>query len=310
MSKRERTDVLSKYLRDIRKYPVLSRKEERELAKKKDRGDKKAEEQLIQHNLRFVVMQAHKFRGYTNSGKIQLLDLIQAGNIGLMIAVRKFDHTKGYRVTTYARWWILSHMQRFIYPNHSLVSMGGTVAHRTLFHRLQEVRDIIGTKDPDEKQRLREELAKDYKNISVEDVIMVEKRVAWTDMSIDAPIKNKAETEDFTFSDILTYPDEGNDIDRTIELEHMRHLFFEASSCLTNLQKEVLRKRWFGKEKRTLESLAGDYGITRERVRQIEARALNRIRQKLGLKAMATEQELGSHGVTQEYANPVSGEKE
>ena len=267
------SDSLSLYIAQIRNFEVLSKEEEYRLSHAYHvNGNLDAAQRLICANLRFVVKIAHEYRGYG----LKLLDLIQEGNIGLMKALKKFDPERGLRFITYAVWWIRAYMHNFIIRNWSLVKIGTTQAQKKLFFKLNQVRKTIQrlTGD-DDTQAIAAEL--NVRDKEVEDMSL---RMAGRDTSLDATL---IEGEGFSLLDSL--PDEReNQEDMLIknqekELTALR--VHDAMRHLNERERRIVEERILSDEPSTLQALADDYGISRERIRQLEKNALEKIRKAL-----------------------------
>ena len=264
------TDGLRIYLSQIESYRVLTREQENELATRyKLYKDKKAEEELITSNLRFVIKVA---LGYRNYG-VRLMDLIQEGNIGLMKAVQRFDPDKGYRLISYAIWWIKAYIQNYIIRSWSLVKMGTTQAQRKLFYR---VADLPEARDPEDYQENVAKLA-DKIHVTDDEVIDMAARLKAHDLSLDDLIGDRSRD---SFADILR--DESPDQEEVLsDLEEKLGLKLWADTALETLnprEKFIVQRRILSDEPVTLKELGRHFGITRERARKIERAALEKLR--------------------------------
>ncbi|MFQ5456626.1 MAG: RNA polymerase factor sigma-32 [Nitrospirota bacterium] len=263
-------DPLYHYLAEIRRYPFLSREEEFELAKAyKERGNKEAATKLILSNLRFVVSVAMEYKNI----QMNLMDIIQEGNIGLLHAVKGFEPSKNIRLTTYAKWWIKAYIIRYILRNWRLVKIGTTEAQRKLFFNLKK-----------EKERLEKlgcadipKLLSHKLNVREEEVIEMDQRLGNWEVSIDAPVStdsNKTIIEDI--------PSQDTGIEEDIEQIERKSFFSqklkEFSRILNDRDLEVLNKRILSESPMTLEDIGKRYGISRERVRQIEKMIIKRLK--------------------------------
>jgi RNA polymerase sigma-32 factor len=264
------TDGLRIYLSQIESYRVLTREQENDLASRyKLNNDKKAEEQLITSNLRFVIKVA---LGYRNYG-VRLMDLIQEGNIGLMKAVQRFDPDKGYRLISYAIWWIKAYIQNYIIRSWSLVKMGTTQAQRKLFYR---VSDLPEARDPEDHHENVAKLA-DRIHVTGDEVIDMAARLKAHDLSLDDLIGDRSRD---SFADILR--DESPDQEEILsDLEEKLDLKIWADTALETLnprEKFIVQRRILSDDPVTLKELGKHFGITRERARQIERAALDKLR--------------------------------
>ena len=263
------------YIREIDKVPLLTPEEELELAKKYyDEGDQEAAKKLVLANLKFVVKIAMEYRHYG----FRLMDLIQEGNVGLMTAVKKFDPYKGYRFITYAVWWIRAYIQRYVIKNWNIVSMGTTEAERKLFYKLGSVKNSLMLKAPE--SATSENIAKELK-VSVKDVEDMEVRLNKGNLSIDANINDDGKA---TFSDII--PSKArNQEDIVLENERQSLLKDEIDEAMKHLNEReqfIVENRLMAEKPLTLQEIADKYGISRERVRQIENNTKKKLRNLIG----------------------------
>lgn len=279
------TQTLDRYVSEINKYSLLSREEEVRLAERYRRdGELQAAHQLVVANLRFVVKVSHEYRGYG----LKLLDLIQEGNIGLMMAVKKFDPDKGYRLISYAVWWIRAYIQNFIMRSWSLVKLGTTQAQRKLFFKLRSEREradrdagpgrIAGTGD------LASRL-----DVGEADIIDMEMRLASRDFSLDVEIQDGARQ---THIDLLESPDDTQE-DKVGHLQRRQLLRTKVEETMVHLnakERYIVEHRLLTEEPETLQAIGQHFRISRERARQIEGNVLRKIRHALegsGLEPMA-----------------------
>jgi RNA polymerase sigma-32 factor len=262
-------DSLQRYLAEIRRYPLLTPEEEHRLAVDyKEYGDLQAAYRLVTANLRLVVMIARRYE----SAFKNLFDLIQEGNIGLMEAVKKFDPYRGIRFPSYAVWWIRAYIIRYLMNNFRMVKLGTTQAQRRLFFNLQK-----------EKQRLEAEgfevtpkLIAQNLEVKPSEVIEMEQRMSARDLSVDAPV---GEDDQGSMLDFLS--SEGGTED-TVADAHYRQLVTEKmrefGRTLTGKDKLIFEERLLAEDPRTLQEIGESFGISRERVRQIEERLKKRLR--------------------------------
>jgi RNA polymerase sigma-32 factor len=274
------SESLSSYLQTIRQYPLLSPEDELEIAKKLyDEKDSEAARILVVANLRLVVKIAND---YLQRG-IQLLDLIQEGNVGLLQAVKEYDPYRGVKFSTYASYWIKAHIRQFILKNFSLVKIGTTKAQRTLFYKLQKEKARLEAMGISPEVRL---LAEKF-DVKEREVNEMSQRLGSRDLSLNAPIHGQ-DSEDISL--IHTLPDDRMAADlalaeKEIESEFSQRLdSFERS--LEGKELLIFRERLRAEEPKTLQDIGDQYGITRERVRQIEARVLEKL--KLYMKTYAS----------------------
>ena len=267
------SNSLQSYLAQIRNYPVLSREEEYELAMRhKETGDLEAARKLIVSNLKFVVRIANEYKNYN----VNTMDLIQEGNIGLMKAVRGFDPTKGYRLISYAVWWIRAYIQNHIMKTWSLVKVGTNQSQRKLFYKLRSTKNKIEATGAEMGEDIYSEIAREL-DVPDSQVIEMDRIMSGKDLSLDANIEGSTER---TYVDILG---DTFDQEQFLEDSQIRPLVAkkikEALENLKDRERYIIEKRVLTDSPETLEKLSRKFGISRERVRQIEKNALNKIRQ-------------------------------
>ena len=268
---------LSLYLAQIKKFPMLDAEQEYDLAKSwREQGNINAAHKLVTSHLRLVAKIAMGYRGYG----LPVNELISEGNIGLMQAVKKFDPDKGFRLATYAMWWIKAAIQEYILRSWSLVKMGTTAAQKKLFFNLRKIKNQIA---PSQEGDLRNEQVKEIsKRLDVEDeeVINMNRRMMGQEKSLNDPIK-QGEGEEW--QDWLV--DEGMDQELSTlqnqELEEKRDLLKDAIEILNDREKEIINLRRLTDEPATLEELSIKYKISRERVRQIENKAFEKLQKSM-----------------------------
>ena len=263
-------DCLEHYLARIKQFELLDRDEESALARRyRQDGDLAAAHRLICGNLRFVVKVANEYRGYG----MKMLDLIQEGNIGLMMAVKKFDPDRGIRLISYAVWWIRAYIQNYIVKTWSLVKIGTTQAQKKLFFKLKQTQaTLLRLTGRENAEEIAQTL--DVRNAEVEEM---SRRLAARDTSLDVEL---IEGENFTLMDMLA-DDSPDQETRLIEDEQRRRLSSEVRQAFDRLndrERKIIQERILDESPRTLQELADDFGISRERVRQLEANALGKLR--------------------------------
>jgi RNA polymerase sigma-32 factor len=264
---------LSRYLQEIRKFPMLTQDEEYMLANSwQEHGDTDAAHKLVTSHLRLVAKIAMGYRGYG----LPLGELISEGNVGMMQAVKKFDPEKGFRLATYAMWWIRASIQEYVLRSWSLVKMGTTAAQKKLFFNLRRVKGQIeaiddGDLHPDHVTEIAERLG-----VPEQEVVNMNRRLGGQDSSLNAPLKSDSETD---WQDMLV----DDDIDQEAhlaeqsEMDLRRELLVEAMQGLNEREQHILTERRLQDSATTLEELSQTYDISRERVRQIEARAFEKL---------------------------------
>lgn len=266
------SNSLQSYLAQIRDHPVLSREEEYELAMRhRETGDLEAARKLIVSNLKFVVRIANEYKNYN----VNTLDLIQEGNIGLMKAVRGFDPTKGYRLISYAVWWIRAYIQNHIMKSWSLVKVGTNQSQRKLFYKLRSTKNKIEATGAEMEEDIYSEIAKEL-DVPDSQVIEMDRIMSGKDLSLDANIEGSTER---TYVDMLG---DTFDQEQFLEDSQARPLVAkkikEALANLKDRERYIIERRILTDSPETLEKLSRKFGISRERVRQIEKNALNKIR--------------------------------
>ncbi len=281
-------DGLNRYLSEIRKFPLLKPEEEYMLAKRfEEHGDTEAAHKLVTSHLRLVARIAMGYRGYG----LPVSELIAEGNIGLMQGVKKFEPDRGFRLATYAMWWIKASIQEFILRSWSLVKLGTTAAQKKLFFNLRKMKsNLEAYEDGDLRPEDVKKIAKDL-GVSEEDVISMNRRMAnGGDTSLNIMI---GEDGDNQWQDTLM--DDGPLQDEVLgEAEERivrRAMLVEAMEGLTDREKQILTERRLIEEPRTLEDLSVEFGVSRERVRQIEVRAFEKL-QKAMMKIAGDQQAL------------------
>jgi len=264
------TSDLSVYLSETTRYPLLSKEDEFDLAVKfRKTGDREAAHRLVTSNLRFVVKIAYEYRNYG----LKIMDIIQEGNIGLMMAVKKFDPYKGYRLITYAVWWIRAYMQEFIIKNWSIVKIGTTQAQKKLFYKLRKAQEDIG--DETDYKAIAKNL--DVKEVEVEEMDL---RLSGRDYSLDASIAEEGETAHI---ERLTYdgPNHEDVIVESHEKAFVKEKVDEVVSRMPERDRFIIEKRLMADESMTLQEIGDHLGVSRERARQLEARIKKNLRSSL-----------------------------
>ncbi len=271
-----RDSNLSAYLTQIRKFPILDREEEYMLATRwRDREDTEAAHKLVTSHLRLVAKIAMGYRGYG----LPVAELISEGNVGMMQAVKRFDPQRGFRLATYAMWWIRASIQEYILHSWSLVKMGTTAAQKKLFFNLRKMKSKLNAlEEGDLSPENVTKIATDLK-VAEEDVISMNRRLAAPDNSLNAPLRNDGDAGG-EWQDWLV--DEEQESQETIvadhqELKSRQTMLAEAMKTLNNRERHILTERRLRDEPLTLEELSQEYGVSRERVRQIEVRAFEKL---------------------------------
>jgi RNA polymerase sigma-32 factor len=273
---------LSRYLEEIRRFPMLEPEEEFVLAKNwQEHGDVEAAHRLVTSHLRLVAKIAMGYRGYG----LPLNEIISEGNVGLMQAVKRFDPDRGFRLATYAMWWIRAAIQEYILHSWSLVKMGTTAAQKKLFFNLRKLKGQMQAIDEGD---LRPETVKaiaERLDVTESDVVEMNRRLEGADHSLNVPLRSDSETQwqDWLVDDTASQESTIADAD---EFDHRMSLLHRAMGVLNERERHILGERRLKDEPTTLEELSAHYGISRERVRQIEVRAFEKLQRAIkGLEA-------------------------
>ena len=264
---------LSVYLAQIKKFPILDAEEEYMLAKNwKERGNLKSAHKLVTSHLRLVAKIAMGYRGYG----LPVNELISEGNIGLMQAVKKFDPEKGFRLATYAMWWIKAAIQEYVLRSWSLVKMGTTSAQKKLFFNLKKIKKQIAPfEEGDLKKEQVDQISKKL-GVKTEEVVNMNRRMMGQEKSLNDPIKDgeKGEWQDWIVSDDL---DQELFVSQKQEMDEKKSLLHQSIKILNDREREILEERKLSSEPKTLEDLSKKYKISRERIRQIETKAFEKL---------------------------------
>ncbi|MBS0276470.1 MAG: RNA polymerase sigma factor RpoH [Proteobacteria bacterium] len=268
---------LSRYLTEIRKFPLLEPGEEYMLAKRwKEHEDPEAARQLVTSHLRLVAKIAMGYRGYG----LPLSEVVSEGNVGLMQAVKRFEPDKGFRLATYAMWWIRAAIQEYILRSWSLVKMGTTAAQKKLFFNLRKAKNKIsaieeGDLTPEHTAEIARQLA-----VPEEEVTNMNRRLSGGDTSLNAPMRADGESEwqDWLADDTM---DQETRLAEAEEMGERHDLLTDAMGELSERERDILQARRLQDEPATLEELSQKYGVSRERVRQIEVRAFEKLQQQM-----------------------------
>ena len=266
---------LDRYLREIKKFPLLQLEEEFTLAKSwKEKKDLNAAHKLVTAHLRLVAKIAMGYRGYG----LPVADLISEGNIGLMQAVKRFDPDKGFRLATYAIWWIRASIQEYILHSWSLVKIGTTAAQKKLFFNLKKIKNELklineGDLRPEAAKKISEKLSVEEK-----EVYSMNSRLAGHDHSLNAPLKQNSQVEwqDWIADKNITQEEK---LEENQEYKYRKTILVNALGTLNDREKFIFESRRIIEEQLTLEDLSKKFNISRERVRQIEVRAFEKVQQ-------------------------------
>jgi RNA polymerase sigma-32 factor len=264
---------LSRYLTEIRKFPLLDPQEEYMLAKRwKEHEDPDAARKLVTSHLRLVAKIAMGYRGYG----LPVSEIVAEGNVGLMQAVKRFEPDKGFRLATYAMWWIRAAIQEYILRSWSLVKMGTTAAQKKLFFNLRKAKNKIeaieeGDMTPEHVAKIADQLG-----VSQDEVVSMNRRLSGPDSSLNAPLRSDSESEwqDWLADDTI---DQETRMAEREEMGERHDLLTGALGELTEREREIIQARRLQDDPATLEELSQKYGVSRERVRQIEVRAFEKL---------------------------------
>ena len=264
---------LSRYLGEIRKFPLLSPEDEYMFAKRwKEHEDPEAARRLVTSHLRLVAKIAMGYRGYG----LPISEIVSEGNVGLMQAVKRFDPDRGFRLATYAMWWIRASIQEYVLRSWSMVKMGTTAAQKKLFFNLRKAKSNIGAIEegdltPDHTTKLADQLG-----VTEREVTEMNRRLSGPDSSLNAPLRSESESEwqDWLADDTM---DQETRLAEREELGDRHNLLSNAMDTLTERERDIIQARRLQEDPATLEDLSQKYGVSRERVRQIEVRAFEKL---------------------------------
>ena len=268
---------LALYLQEIKKFPILTAEEEFMLAKRyKEQGDSEAAHKLVTSHLRLVAKIAMGYRGYG----LPVTDLISEGNVGIMQAVKKFDPEKGFRLATYAMWWIRAQIQEYVLHSWSLVKIGTTAAQKKLFFNLRKLKNQLtsidsGNLSPENVREIATRL-----DVKEAEVLDMNNRLYGGDQSLNVKVSNEAETE---WQDMLVDQNDiqGEILEKKNEMSYRKKIFKKALAVLNEREKEILTLRKLRDKPLKLEELSAKFNISRERVRQIEEKALEKLQKQV-----------------------------
>ena len=264
---------LSLYLAQIKKFPMLDAEEEYMLAKNwRENGNLQSAHKLVTSHLRLVAKIAMGYRGYG----LPVNELISEGNIGLMQAVKKFDPDKGFRLATYAMWWIKASIQEYVLRSWSLVKMGTTAAQKKLFFNLKKMKQQIAPREEGDLKKEQVEIISDKLNVKPEEVISMNRRMMSQEKSLNDPIKSdeKSEWQDWIVDQNL---DQELYVAQQQELGEKKSLLYQSIKILNDREREIIEARKLLDKPKTLDELSKKYSISRERIRQIETKAFEKL---------------------------------
>jgi len=281
---------LNNYLTQIKKFPILEKEEEYMLAKSwKERGDVKAAQKLVTSHLRLVAKIAMGYRGYG----LPVNEMISEGSIGLMQAVKKFEPEKGFRLATYAMWWIKASIQEYVLRSWSLVKMGTTTAQKKLFFNLKKIKNQLSSNSTGDLKNEHIEKISKILSVKKEEVVSMNRRMLGKEKSLNDPIndENGGEWMDWLVDEKI---DQELVLSHEQEFNQRKKLMDNSISVLNTREKEILTARKLSDNAATLEDLSKKYNISRERVRQIETKAFEKL-QKTMLNATKSNNLLQKH---------------
>lgn len=273
---------LARYLAEIRTFPMLEPNEEFMLAKRwQEHSDSKAAHRLVTSHLRLVAKIAMGYRGYG----LPIGEVVSEGNVGLMQAVKRFDPDKGFRLATYAMWWIRASIQEYILRSWSLVKMGTTAAQKKLFFKLRRAKSQIQVLDdgdlkPDQVKTIASKLG-----VGEDDVVSMNRRMSG-DTSLNAPLRADSESGEWQDWLVDDAPDQEEILAESEELSQRREFLASAMSSLNERERRIFEARRLSEDPLTLEQLSVEFGVSRERIRQIEVRAFEKVQQAVQAAAM------------------------
>ena len=274
---------LALYLREIRKFPLLEANEEYMLAKSwKEHGDIDSAHKLVTSHLRLVAKIAMGYRGYG----LPLADLIAEGNVGMMQAVKRFDPERGFRLATYAMWWIRAAIQEYILHSWSLVKIGTTAAQKKLFFNLRRLKGEMKAIDEGDLSAEQVKEISETLNVPEAEVVNMNRRMLGGDQSLNAPVSRDEESSG-EWQDWLVDPGEGADtrLGNAEEMQGRQKLLTRAMGGLNAREREIITARRLRENPATLEDLSQQYGVSRERIRQIEVRAFEKLQKNMKMAA-------------------------
>ncbi len=277
---------LTRYLEEIRRFPMLEPQDEYMLAKRwREHGDRDAAHKLVTSHLRLVAKIAMGYRGYG----LPISEVISEGNVGLMQAVKRFEPEKGFRLATYAMWWIKAAIQEYILRSWSLVKMGTTANQKKLFFNLRKAKSKISALDEGDLRPDQVKLIAKRLGVTEQDVVDMNRRLGG-DVSLNAPIRedgDSGEWQDWLVDDVST--DQETRLAESEESDNRRKALGEALSVLNERERRIFEARRLADDPITLEDLAAEFGVSRERVRQIEVRAFEKVQRAVKSRIAAME---------------------
>ena len=267
---------LSRYFREIWSFPILEKEEEQMLAIRwRDKEDTKAAHKLVTSHLRLVAKIAMKYRGYG----LPVADLVSEGNIGLMKAVKKFDPDLGFRLSTYAMWWIKAAITEYILKSWSMVKLGTVASQKKLFFSLRSLKGKLNILDSGELTPEQANQLSEATNVPSGEIVNMNRRLSTRDLSLNAPLSIDEEGAEFQDTLVDNRPTPETQVANAEELGHHSAILREAMQSLPERERKILTERRLKEDPVTLEKLGKEFGISRERVRQLEVRAFEKVQQ-------------------------------
>ena len=274
---------LTRYLEEIRRFPMLEPQEEYMLAKRwREQGDRVSAHKLVTSHLRLVAKIAMGYRGYG----LPVAEIVSEGNVGLMQAVKRFDPDKGFRLATYAMWWIRAAIQEYVLRSWSMVKLGTTAAQKKLFFNLRKAKSHIGAIEEGDLTPAHTAKLADRLGVTEKEVIDMNRRLTGPDSSLNAPLRSESENEwqDWLADDA---PDQEARLAEREERGDRHDALTHALDALNERERDIIQERRLKDEPATLEELSQKYGVSRERVRQIEVRAFEKLQAAMQPKQLA-----------------------
>jgi len=264
------------YFREVWSFPILEKADEQSLARLwRDKGDTDAAHKLVTSHLRLVAKMAMKYRGYG----LPVADLVSEGNIGLMKAVKKFDPELGFRLSTYAMWWIKASITEYILKSWSMVKLGTVASQKKLFFSLRSIKSRLNILDAGELTPDQAKQLSDKMNMSADEITKMNRRLSSRDLSLNAPLSTDDEGMEFQDTLVAEGPSPERLVADAEELSHHGAILRRAMQALPERDRDILAERRLNDEPKTLDTLGQKYGISRERVRQLEVRAFEKVQE-------------------------------
>ncbi len=277
---------LTRYLEEIRRFPLLEPNEEYMLAKRwQEHDDSEAAHKLITSHLRLVARIAMGYRGYG----LPIAEVISEGNVGLMQAVKRFEPDRGFRLATYAMWWIRASIQEYILRSWSLVKMGTTAAQKKLFFNLRRAKSQVQALEEGDLRPEHVEAISKKLGVSEDDVVSMNRRLGG-DASLNAPIRADSESGEWQDWLVDNSPDQEEQLAETEELNRRRSYLSDALATLNDRERRIFEARRLSEDTVTLEDLSVEFGVSRERIRQIEVRAFEKVQKAVQDAARSSEE--------------------